>query len=48
VEVEGNKGQKARYFAPTLVIYGDMAKFTAAGAGSKVELTMQPLVTRRP
>ena len=41
VKVEGDKGQKARYFAPKLVIYGDMAKFTAAGAGSKMELAMQ-------
>ena len=37
MKVEGDNGQKARYSAPKLVIYGDMAKFTAAGAGSMQE-----------
>lgn len=36
----------SKYSAPKLVIYGDMAKLTASGAGSKTETTGQP--SRKP
>lgn len=37
MKVEGSGGQKRQYSAPKLVIYGDMAKFTAGGMGSMME-----------
>ena len=36
----------SKYFAPKLMIYGDLAKLTASGAGSKTETTGQP--SRKP
>jgi hypothetical protein len=38
-----------KYSAPKLIIYGDMAKLTAAGVGSKMENTgMDTSTTKKP